>query len=222
MYSAKLFIVAALLLFVSTETLTAQLLVDPETKDIAIVGPMKLLGDDGQVDLLLVLAEKEMRKDIELVDYQEQEVSKLIESVGIANFVSNNEYGNLLVTSPPEKQESITENYKMETATRQVAANDTLNKTLLPDQIKLIRKVAVERELGNMGLMGLLTREGAIQSLLKLTDEEKKMLQKESVKIRTELAKKIAELKKEAVIELLGKLPEDKIKILEDKFDIKF
>ena len=177
----------------------------------------------GGVCLATLLLDPTAREEIELLDYQETELKKLITAVGLANKEASDLYlENSRNLETQEEKQQACENFQAVLEDSRKAFEVESQKHLLPQQVIGLKRLAVTRQLERSGIGNLFSNQSPIGAVLQLSAEEKKQLEAKAAEVRARLKKEIADLKLKAVGEILGELPADKRNLVRDEFGLEF
>lgn len=169
----------------------------PIVNDIVLEKPVGSTANQyGLGGRMGLLADEEVRKELEMVDsqYEElQEMNREIQKQAAAQ-LRDLDFGD---ASWVERLREI----------RQMAG-DKIDNVLLPHQVERLRQLRMQNLLRQRSLVDVITSD-PVKTELEVTDEQTKILREEEKKIREELEKKIAKLRMQARDRLLGKLRAD-------------
>ncbi len=169
----------------------------PAINDIVLGNPVGQtarkyrLGASGIVDLL---ADKAIRSELEVVDYQYDQLKKVNDS--IQKRVAE-QLRSIDLKSPEDLASSVRE------ITRSV--REEFEGVLLPHQLGRLRQLAVQNQMRRRSVVDVLTTD-PLATKLEITDEQKKDLKAAEKEIEQELARDIADLRRKAREKLLSKL----------------
>ncbi len=169
----------------------------PALNDIVLGNPVghtarkHSLGANGIVDLL---ADKAVRSELEMVDYQYDEIKKLNDA--IQNRISE-QLRSIDLKNPKDLASSVRK------ITRSV--EEAFEGVLLPHQLGRLRQLSMQNQMRRRSIVDVLTTD-PLATKLKITDEQKKDLKRAEKEIEDELAREIAELRKKARKKLLSNL----------------
>ena len=181
------------------------------------------ISSSGGVRLASLLMEPDVREEIELLEYQETELKKLITATGLANKAANDLYlENTRNPKTKEEKQQALQKFQAALEETQQAFEVESQKHLLPRQLIGLKRLAVTRQLEQSGIGNLLSNQSPIGAVLQLSAEEQKQLEAKAAEVRARLKKEIADLKLKAVGEILGELPTDKQNLIRDEFGLEF
>ena len=222
MFSKFLSIVALLVVASSTHCLQAQVLVDPDTPNITItISGSSSFDDQGDIRFATLLSDSSILDQIEMVDYQREEIKKSIQEIGKLNFEANQALVKTLRSQPTaEKVKTAQEEYFAATQVNQRKFEKVAKAQLLPHQVKAIGAIAFSKQLTYFGIEGFFS--SAIATSMGLTKEEKQKVIEKAKEVDAELVKKIAKLKREALEEILNELPKEKVALMKRRFGDSF
>ena len=165
----------------------------------------------GNNSMLGLLSNADIRKDLEMVDRQYEELKTLNDEIQkrMAEQLRALDFSN--AESLREQLNSIRNSAKKE-----------LNSVLLPHQLKRLNQLKAQQRLRFRSLVDVITSE-PVKSDLAITDKQEKLLRKEEREIQEELQRQIAKLRNEAKQRILSRLqPGQKQEVVEmfgDFFD---
>ncbi len=168
----------------------------PMINDVVLERPFGSTGNkyNAASSTLDLLADPSVRKDLEMVDSQYEELQKANESIQrqAVDQLRSLELSNL---------KNVTDRIL---AIRDQSENK-LQETLLPHQMDRLRQILAQSQLRRRSLVDILTSE-PLKSRLEITDTQSKELKEEEKEIEEDLQKQIAQLRAEARKRLLSKL----------------
>ena len=153
-----------------------------------------------------LLADKQIRQELELVDEQYerlQTANRQVES-RMAQRLQKLDFKNMDPQAIRDAIEKV-----------QVTANSELDQVLLPHQLKRLRQLLLQRQLQFRRLVELLIN-APLKEQLQIDDRQSEDLLEADREIQQELEKKIAELRREAHDKLIRKLKPDQQKKFRD------
>lgn len=168
----------------------------PMLNDIVLNRPVDLSiqKPGGDASLLGLLADPNVRADLEIVDDQYHELQRL-------NAEIQERTGRELRALDFGNQKDLVERIH---AIRERATSD-VNALLLPHQLERLKQLRLQSRLRQRSLVDLLTND-PLRSELEITDQQAEDLREEAKQIEEDLAKEIARLRSEARDRLLSRL----------------
>lgn len=185
----------------------------PMLNDIALNQPIGATANKYNADAstLGLLADKNIRADLEMVDDQYEELKRL-----------NSEIQNRMADQIRGLDFGDTENLASRIRAMSQQSQNDLNSVLLPHQVTRLRQIRMQSQLRRRSLVDILTSD-PLKSELVITDRQSDELRQEEKEIEEDLAREIAKLREKARDRLLSKLkPNQKAQVKEmlgDAFD---
>lgn len=183
---------------------------DGEGGQIVVANSFSTSPMGGAPDIMSLLQNPGVRKEIELVDDQyakmkniNAEIQKRMQSQ-IKSLFSD---GKLNIENPKDLVKKIEE--------ARTGAEEEVKKMLLPHQIERLKQVAFHAEMKQKGTFEALT-DGKLAELLEITDEQKKALKETSKEIEEDVAKAIAKIRADAKKKLYKELTKTQQKKLDE------
>jgi len=172
----------------------------PIVNDLVLEKPVGSTANEyGLGGRMGLLADEGVRKELEMVDSQYEELKEINREIQQQAALQLRE----LDFGDAGWIDRVREIRQM--------ATDKVNSVLLPHQIERLRQLRLGRELQQRTLVDLITSD-PIKTELEISDEQTEILRAEEKKVLEELEKEIARLRLQARDRLLGKLRADQAK----------
>ena len=152
---------------------------------------------------------KTWQKELEIVDEQAEDLKKIRDEFYKAQQKLYKEHSGAGQADPLARAE-----LRERVADLREKMTKQLNETLLPHQVQRAKQLWLQNQLRYGAANGL--RDARLRELLDISDEQYEKIQKRSLELNTELAKKYRELRAEAAQDLLKELTPAQRKKLED------
>lgn len=184
----------------------------PMLNDIALNQPIGSTNQQygGAAGTLDLLADPEIRQDIEMVDDQYEELQTL-------NADIQKRMGEQLRSLDFSDSENIANKIR---GIRDTAEQE-LNGVLLPHQVKRLQQLATQTQLRRRSFIDLLTSD-PLKSRLEISDTQSEDLKKTAAEIEADLAREIARLQSDARKKLLSRLTQKQQTQVEEVFGESF
>ncbi len=172
-------------------------------------GPGGFGGGFGGGGGLGLLQNEQIRKELEIVDDQIEQLTKLQEE---AREQMRDVFSGLRDLDPEARRERFTE-MREKMAEMQQEMQAKADKILLPHQSERLKQIGVQMQLRARGTSGALL-EGELAETLKISDEQKKQLEEAAAKATEQMNEKIAAAREEARKQVLEALtPEQRAQL---------
>ena len=185
----------------------AQVQINPDQPNF-VYGGGAYMRPNGQPDLASVLLSQSHRDQLEMDPNQQAQVLAAIRKTGEANFALGQIAINTGNFSDLQKSQSL--------ASNELASE--IESYLYPEQVVAAQQIAVTEYIRTNGLAQF--AETQVAGELNMTPDEIKRLQEKAAEIELNLRKQIAELQKQARVDLVNAFPADKRQKLLDMFKL--
>lgn len=160
----------------------------------------------GQGDLVNLLNNEQIRREIEVVGDQMRDIESLREST---REKMREAFSGLREASPEERRERM--------ARVQADIRKELGTILLPHQMERLGQISVQMQMRGQGGLARALSAGPLAEELGVSDAQREELREKSRSVQEELREKIAELQKNAEEQLMGVLTTDQQEQLKKK-----
>lgn len=180
----------------------------PAINDMALGRPIGQTAQQynigGDSPVMSMLANDEIRKDLEIVDTQMDSLSQVNEEFQkrVASEMRSVDLSN--ASEVLSRMRGLTE-----------AAKTEMEGVFLPHQLERLRQLGVQRQMSRKGVLGALLTD-PIASILEISDKQKKELRDSAEEIEQELAKEMEALRAKARKKLFSKLNPEQQKELNE------
>ena len=163
-------------------------------------------------DMMNLLRNESVKKELELVDDQVQEIDTIMQEMWAEMRERMGTFRDMRDLPPEERKERYAK-IREEMDERRGKFQEEINKVLLPNQLSRLKQINVQsraRRYGE-GAIGVLKNKELLEEL-GIDEETQEKLEKKTEEVLKELQEKVEKLKKKAEEEILSVLPSDKKK----------